>query len=92
MGAIHFAQQDYVAAAKQWRMALDLTPPAYRRLRLNAQRNIGLALVRAGRYAEAADAFGVIMQVRGRGARRRSWAVPGEGVPRLLSLAAPSDV
>lgn len=37
MGAIHFSQQDYVAAAKQWRMALDLTPPAYRRMRLNTQ-------------------------------------------------------
>lgn len=31
------------------------------------QRNIGLALVRAGRYAEAADAFGAIMQARGVG-------------------------
>lgn len=37
MGAIHFSRQDYAAAAKQWRMALDLTPPAYRRMRLNTQ-------------------------------------------------------
>lgn len=37
MGAIHFSQQDYAAAAKQWRMALDLTPPSYRRMRLNTQ-------------------------------------------------------
>lgn len=65
MGAIHLAQGDAAAAARQFRMALDLTPPAYRRLRLNAQRNIGLALVAAGKYGEAADAFAAVMQVGG---------------------------
>ncbi|KAL4424093.1 hypothetical protein ABPG75_001394 [Micractinium tetrahymenae] len=62
MGAIHYAQQDYAQAAKQFRMALDQTPPSYRRLRLNTQRNIGLACVRSGRYREAADAFSAVMQ------------------------------
>jgi len=62
MGAIHFRQQDYAQAVKQWRMALDTTPPAYRRLRLNTQRNIGLAFVRSGRYREAAEAFAGVMQ------------------------------
>ena len=61
VGAIHFKQQDYAQAIKQFRMALDLTPPAFR-LRLNTMRNIGLALVRSGRYQEAADSFAGIMQ------------------------------
>lgn len=65
MGAIHMAQGDYAAAARQFRMALDFTPPAHRRLRLLAQRNVGLALVRSGRYGEAAEAFAAIMQVLG---------------------------
>lgn len=52
----------HMQAVKQFRMALDATPPAYRRLRLNAQRNIGLAMVRSGRYREAAEAFVVVMQ------------------------------
>lgn len=62
MGAIHFAQQDYAQAVKQFRMALDQTPPAYQRLRFNTMRNIGLAFVRSGRYREAADTFAAIMQ------------------------------
>lgn len=45
-------------------MALDATPPAYRRLRLSTQRNIGLAFVRSGRFQEACDAFSAIMQAR----------------------------
>ncbi|KAI3432221.1 hypothetical protein D9Q98_003783 [Chlorella vulgaris] len=62
MGAIHFAQQDYAQAVKQFRMGLDTTPPAYRRLRLNTMRNIGLAAVRSGRYQEATGSFAAIMQ------------------------------
>ena len=62
LGAIHFKQQDYAQAIKQFRMALDQTPPAFRRLRLNTMRNIGLALVRSGRYQEAVDSFAGIMQ------------------------------
>ena len=61
VGALNYRQGDYAGAARQWRMALDATPPAYRRLRLNAQRNVGLALARLGRYAEAAEAFGGVM-------------------------------
>lgn len=66
MGAIHYAQQDYAQAARQFRMALDHTPPSYRRLRLNTQRNVGLACVRSGRYRDAADAFAAVMQARHR--------------------------
>jgi Tfp pilus assembly protein PilF len=65
MGAIHFAQQDYAQAVKQFRMGLDTTLPAYRRLRLNTIRNIGLAAVRSGRYQEATGSFAAIMQVAG---------------------------
>lgn len=64
MGALHYAQRDYGQAARQFRMALDQTPPSYRRLRLNTQRNIGLACVRSGRYRDAADAFTAVMQAR----------------------------
>ncbi len=62
MGAIFFQQQDYAQAIKQFRMALDQTPPAFRRMRLNTMRNIGMAFVRSGRYQEAIDTFSSIMQ------------------------------
>lgn len=61
MGNIHLEQEQFAAAVKQYRMALDQLPPALKRLRLDAQRNIGIALLRAGRYQEAADAFGAVM-------------------------------
>lgn len=62
MGAIHYRQQDYARAVKQFRMALDATPPPFRRLRLDTARNIGLTFVRSGRYQEATDTFQAVMQ------------------------------
>jgi intraflagellar transport protein 88 len=62
IGAIHFQQQDYAQAVKQFRMALDTTPQAHPRTRLNTMRNVGLAFVRSGRYQEALDALGAVMR------------------------------
>ena len=50
MGNIAYRQQQYAQAAKLYRMALDQLPPTLRRLRLNAQRSVGLALARMGRW------------------------------------------
>lgn len=61
MGNIHLEQEQYAAAVKMFRMALDQLPPSLKRMRLNVQRNIGIAFLRAGRYQDAQDAFAAIM-------------------------------
>jgi hypothetical protein len=50
MGNIHLEQEQYAQAVKMYRMALDQLPPALKRMRLNVQRNVGIAFLRAGRF------------------------------------------
>jgi len=50
MGNIQMEQEQYALAVKMYRMALDQLPPALKRMRLNVQRNIGIAFLRAGRF------------------------------------------
>ena len=61
MGNIHLEQEQYAQAVKMYRMALDQLPPALKRMRLNVQRNIGIAFLRSGRYQDALDAFATIV-------------------------------
>ena len=56
MGNIQMEQEQYALAVKMYRMALDQLPPALKRMRLNVQRNIGIAFLRAGRFQVGAAA------------------------------------
>ena len=61
MGNIHFEQGNFPSAVKMYRMALDQVPPTNRATRMRIQRNLGVAFVRMGNYADAIGAFEGIM-------------------------------
>eukprot|EP00877_Chromochloris_zofingiensis_P003785 jgi/Chrzof1/13407/Cz07g31250.t1 len=62
MGNIYFEQGKYPAAIKMYRMALDTLPAAATGPRGRILRNIGVAFVRMGQYADAAGAFDAVME------------------------------
>ena len=57
VGNVYFEQGHYPPAIKAYRMALDALPPSASRPRARLLRNIGLAFVRMGQYADAASAY-----------------------------------
>lgn len=57
IGNVHFEQGRMPPAIKAYRMALDALPPSAGRQRGALLRNIGLAFVRMGQYADAASAY-----------------------------------
>ncbi len=61
MGNIYFEQAKYPAAIKSYRMALDQLPPAAAHARAAVLRNVGIAFVRMGQYADARTAFEGVM-------------------------------
>ena len=65
IGNIHFRKKDYLRALKYYRMALDRVPQFQTRLRCKIQNNIGVALVRLGKYEDALGHFEECMDVGG---------------------------
>ena len=57
IGNVYYEQGKHPPAIKAWRMALDTLPPAAGPQRARLLRNIGLAFVRMGQYADAAGAY-----------------------------------
>lgn len=62
MGNIYYKQKNFPLAVKMYRMALDLTPSAYKETRYSILRNIGNALMRLGKYQDAVQAFELVME------------------------------
>ncbi|XP_032511903.2 intraflagellar transport protein 88 homolog [Danaus plexippus] len=65
MGNIHFKMGEHPKALKLYRMALDQTPTAEKDLRMKVMHNIGLLLVRMGKFRDAVTNFQHIMQEQG---------------------------
>jgi tetratricopeptide (TPR) repeat protein len=57
VGNVYFEQGRFPAAIKSYRMALDALPATAGPSRARLLRNIGLAFVRMGQYADAGAAF-----------------------------------
>lgn len=64
IGNIHFRQQQYLQAVKMYRMALDQTPQTHQAVRNRLLQNIAHAFVRLGQYADAATAYGHVLDNR----------------------------
>ncbi|KPJ16859.1 Intraflagellar transport protein 88-like [Papilio machaon] len=65
MGNIYFKMGEHPKALKLYRMALDQTPTAEKDLRMKAMHNIGLLLVRMGKFRDAVTNFQHIMHEQG---------------------------
>ncbi|CAH4033512.1 unnamed protein product [Pieris brassicae] len=65
MGNIYFKMGEHPKALKLYRMALDQTPTAEKDLRMKVMHNIGLLLVRMGKFRDAVTNFQHIMQEQG---------------------------
>ncbi|XP_072942133.1 uncharacterized protein nompB [Epargyreus clarus] len=65
MGNIHFKMGEHPKALKLYRMALDQTPTAEKDLRMKVMHNIGLLLVRMGKFRDAVTNFQHIMHEQG---------------------------
>jgi intraflagellar transport protein 88 len=62
MGNIYFEQQQFPAAIRMYRMALDQIPSTSKEIRHKIKRNIGAAQLRLGHYQDAAATFEDIME------------------------------
>lgn len=62
MGNIYFEQQQFPAAIRMYRMALDQIPSTSKEVRHKIKRNIGAAQLRLGHYQDAAATFEDIME------------------------------
>lgn len=62
MGNIYFEQQQFPAAIRMYRMALDQIPNTSKEVRHKIKRNIGAAQLRLGHYQDAAATFEDIME------------------------------
>ncbi|CAH0717255.1 unnamed protein product, partial [Brenthis ino] len=65
MGNIYFKMGEHPKALKLYRMALDQTPTAEKDLRMKVMHNIGLLLVRMGKFRDAVTNFQHIMHEQG---------------------------
>lgn len=78
MGNIYFSQKQYTKAITQYQMALDQLPNigpeegAYTEVRLRMMRNIGVANIKMGRYAEATQALENVMKEKGGTVQKRT--------------------
>uniref|UniRef100_A0A183BV13 t-SNARE coiled-coil homology domain-containing protein n=1 Tax=Globodera pallida TaxID=36090 RepID=A0A183BV13_GLOPA len=57
IGNLHFRKKDFSKAIKYYRMALDQVPKAHQRMRTKIMNNIGVTLVKLGKYEDALGAF-----------------------------------
>ncbi|XP_063379795.1 intraflagellar transport protein 88 homolog [Cydia fagiglandana] len=65
MGNIYFKMGEHPKALKLYRMALDQTPTSEKDLRMKVMHNIGLLLVRMGKFRDAVTNFQHIMHEQG---------------------------
>ncbi|XP_067121562.1 intraflagellar transport protein 88 homolog isoform X2 [Centruroides vittatus] len=61
IGNIYYKQKNYPKAIKSYRMVLDQVPTIYQSLKIKIMRNIGLAFVQMGLFAEAITSYAYIM-------------------------------
>ncbi|BBN04340.1 intraflagellar transport protein 88 [Marchantia polymorpha subsp. ruderalis] len=64
MGNIYYEQKKYTLAVKMYRMALDQTPNTHKEIRYRVMRNIGNALMRLGRYQDAAQSYEAVIEIK----------------------------
>ncbi|KAL2614143.1 hypothetical protein R1flu_025835 [Riccia fluitans] len=64
MGNIYYEQKKYTLAIKMYRMALDQTSNTHKETRYRIMRNIGNALMRLGRYQDAAQSYESVIEIK----------------------------
>ncbi|KAL3692828.1 hypothetical protein R1sor_006479 [Riccia sorocarpa] len=64
MGNIYYEQKKYTLAVKMYRMALDQTPNTHKDIQYRIMRNIGNALLRLGRYQDAAQSYEAVIEIK----------------------------
>ncbi|KAL3107651.1 hypothetical protein niasHT_018849 [Heterodera trifolii] len=57
VGNLHFRKKDFSKALKYYRMALDQVPKAHQRMRTKILNNIGVTMVKLGKYEDALATF-----------------------------------
>nr|CAD2124110.1 unnamed protein product [Meloidogyne enterolobii] len=75
IGNIYFRKKEYTKALKYYRMALDQVPKVHQRMRAKILSNIGVAMVRLGRYEDALSSFEESLELNGRSAADYSTAL-----------------
>uniref|UniRef100_A0A915LF34 Intraflagellar transport protein 88-like protein n=1 Tax=Meloidogyne javanica TaxID=6303 RepID=A0A915LF34_MELJA len=75
IGNIYFRKKEYTKALKYYRMALDQVPKVHQRMRAKILSNIGVAMVRLGRYEDALSSFEESLELSGRSAADYSTAL-----------------
>uniref|UniRef100_A0A1I8BEH7 TPR_REGION domain-containing protein n=1 Tax=Meloidogyne hapla TaxID=6305 RepID=A0A1I8BEH7_MELHA len=66
IGNIYFRKKEYTKSLKYYRMALDQIPKVHQRIRAKILSNIGVAMVRLGRYEDAFSSFEESLELSGR--------------------------
>lgn len=62
VGNIHFSKGDYSEALKHYKMALDQLTADNKHLRLRVERNLGVTLIKLGRYQEAIERLEAVVE------------------------------
>jgi intraflagellar transport protein 88 len=62
VGNIHFSKGDYSEALKHYKMALDQLTTESKHLRLRVERNLGVTLIRLGRFQEAIERLEAVVE------------------------------